>query len=100
MAGIRTAVEVVRKTPEEVVIKNMDFSGVDLATGETVVSIDSTEIDPSGEMVIDQATRQGNLVQVTLSGGLEGRTYEVKVMVTTSEGQELEGVGRVSVRDG
>lgn len=95
-AGIRISPEVIVKTPEEVLKKPMSFAGNDLATGETIVSVDSVVVSPTGQLVALTAV-QGTDVILTLSAGLAGVDYIVVLLVTTSAGQKLHQVGRIRV---
>jgi len=98
MAGVKTANQVFRKTPDEVVKKNFEFSGVDLATGETISSVVSTTVTPTGALTATSPVISGTKVQYTLSAGTLNGDYEVKTMVTTSLGQTLDGCGIIEVR--
>lgn len=96
MAGIKTASEVIYKAPDEVIIRDVDFDNDDLATGETLSSVDSAVVTPADELTVDSSAVSGRLAQLTLSAGTADTLYTILVTVTTSESQELQG--RVKVR--
>ena len=96
--GIKSAPQVLAKTPAEVVIKDFEFSGGDLATGETLTAIASVTITPAAELTSSNHVVSGTRAQVTLSGGNDGIDYDVLVKVTTSLAQTLEGCGKMQVR--
>lgn len=98
MAGIKTATEIISKTPDEVIIRDIDFDNDDLATGETLSTIDSAVVSPSetGGLSVDSKTVSARLAQLTLSAGIADTLYTILVTVTTNENQELQA--RVKVR--
>lgn len=96
---IRTSTTVLYKTANEVCIKNFDFSDADVESDETVSSISSVTITPSGELVKDSESKSGQIVQLVLSAGTAGTTYKIVVKVVTSNSQTLELAGILTVGD-
>lgn len=96
MTSIRLSTVAVRKTPNETRKFDLSFASL-LATDETISSVSSTDVSPSG-LTVDSAAATGQVVQFTLSGGVAGTVYEVSVTVVSSNGQTLEGSVRASVR--
>lgn len=60
-----------------------------LEDGETISSIDTTFVVPTGELAIDSAsaTDTNTTVTIWLSGGVAGKRYKVTTRVTTSSGR-------------
>lgn len=105
MAGIKSAKELLKKTPDEVVIRDFEFAGDDLASGETIASIMSvtiTRIDGQAmggsDLTKDSQAFSGTRVQLILSKGILNVTYEVHIKVTTSAGQTLEACGKMQIK--
>jgi hypothetical protein len=78
--------------PEKAEESILDYSvdlGDELATGDTVTHI-AASIKPAGELTIggrsvgEQLYANGSLVTVWLQGGVAGRTYLVRLVVTCS----------------
>ncbi len=80
-------------------IKNFDFAGDDLDTGEAISAINSVTISPSGagDLLKDAESFLGNIVTLKLSGGRTGIQYEILVRITTTKNQILECLGRMVV---
>tara|TARA_Y100000310_G_scaffold143540_1_gene142898 strand:- start:36 stop:347 length:312 start_codon:yes stop_codon:yes gene_type:complete len=100
MGQIRTSTDVRTKTAAEIIIQNIDFVNLGLGTGETVSTVVSTTVSPSGggsDVLVDSTAVSGTKAQLTLSGGVAGTTYKVEAKVTTSGGQTLEGAGIIYV---
>jgi hypothetical protein len=96
---INTTPEVLLKTPGEVRKIDIDYTDhPDLASGETIDSIQSSGVTPSG-LTIDGTAVSTPIAQVTLSAGTAGIEYTLTVLVNTSDGQKLESVVMVEVRD-
>ena len=88
--GIRTAREVITKVPAEVIRRDVDFGDL-LFSGESLSTVGSSSVTPSGELAIDSTSISGSTVQVTLSAGVSGKRYKVFLQVTTSASQTLNG---------
>lgn len=90
------------KTPIEQFRISMDFT-LDLVAGDTLNSHTVTAkalltgADASGTF-LGTVTRTGNVIEVVVRNGTEG-DYEVKFVVTTTQGETLEGRIIVPVRD-
>lgn len=97
--GIKTAPEVLNKTPDEIRVVNFEFASSDLATGETITAIFSVTISPSGagHLNKDSQSVSGTVAQLVLSAGVLNQTYDVDVEVTTSAGQKLQACGKMKV---
>lgn len=96
-----TAPETLYKKAVEVRSFTMDFSSV-MSTGETISSssLSSERIDgSSSDLTLGTATDNAQDVVFTISGGINGRRYRVRVNVTTSASQVLEGDGVLVIRD-
>jgi len=96
---------ILAKTPSEVVIKQVEFAGDDLADGETISSVDDVTITRGdgeaiggSDLALDSSSASGTKVQLTLSGGVLGEGYVILITVTTSESQTLQGKVRMTVR--
>lgn len=97
--GIATAQQRLRKTPTEIVIYTMDFSGK-MDSDETISTVSSVTITPSGasHLVKDAQSISGQMVSLQFSAGVVETIYRVFVEVTTSAGQTLDGQGLLEVR--
>lgn len=101
--GIRTSPVVLHKSPSEVVLKNFSFAAHgDLSPTETILSVPTYTITAEDEVsptlvFYEPPAIDGQVVQVKLSGGTGGIVYSVQILVTTSNGQTLEAVGRLHV---
>lgn len=75
------------KDPGERLDYLYDFTEL-LESAETLTVLNSTVVEPSGEMTVDASAivAASKKVQVILSGGVAGRDYVVSVNVTTSAG--------------
>lgn len=105
MAGIKMAKELLSKTPEEVVFRDMDFSQDGLAASETITAIptvtitrtDGQPVIPGTDLTKDSQTFSGQKVQFYFSKGVVNITYEVHVTVTTSLNQTKTGCGKIKI---
>lgn len=98
---IKQAPEILRKTPTEVVTKDFEFKGEDLADGETLTGTPTFAILPVTVPALAQsgAGSSGTIAQVTFSGGLAGTRYEIVCTAVTSLSQTLQLKGRLDVAD-
>lgn len=99
-----------KKTVSEDEIPRIDVSD-GLRSGETVSSITSTTVAPSGEMTATGAAASGGALEIngvsvatgqaitfTASGGEADETYEVRILFVTSAGRTLQVKGiRITV---
>lgn len=90
-----TSKTIIAKKPGEVLNVSMDFSAW-LNDGETISS-PSVNVEPSGELTIDNINIDGDTVEFIVGAGNIG-TYKVNVTVETSDGETLIGTGKLSVR--
>lgn len=96
--GVKLAPELLKKTPVEIVQKDFEFDGDDLAAGETIATIVSLVVTPGGGMTASSPVISGTRVQVELAGGVADTRYVVTLVVTTTAGQKLQGDGEIEVR--
>jgi hypothetical protein len=99
--GIKTAREILGKTPDETARKAFDFAGDDLSVGEVISTVNSTSATPTGDandlIVSGGAITGATTINVTLTKGRVGFTYAVHVKITTNFGQVLEACGRIRI---
>ena len=95
MVNIKQAAEVHRKTPDEVRIVNMEFAA-DIDKDDTIAGITSVTSGPTGELSA-LSSFSGTIVQLTLSAGVNGKSYFVDVLITTVNGETVAGRGKVEV---
>lgn len=84
--------ETLPKTAAEVRVYEFDFSAQpEIRVGEqTITSVESITVTPSGELTLGSASISGALVQVQISGGVAGTRYLLKVLVHLSGGGKIE----------
>lgn len=86
------------KQPSDDRIYTMDFAAL-LASSETINGVTSVTAEPTGISIDGVATFGGTMAQQRISGGTSGITYKVTFIVTTTEGNILEGEGFLVVRN-
>lgn len=95
------------KQPAEIRKFQMEFFNA-LDTNETLSSIDSVDYETldgvsSGLLITSTAINSGagpnSLVEMVIANGVDGETYRIEVLVTTSQSQTLEGDGILFVSD-
>ena len=94
---VNIAREIVRIADDEVRFVDFKFNG--LASGETISSVSSTTVEPTGELTATNTSTSDNTVQYQIESGVSGRMYLVTIVVTTSTGQTLKACGKVQVGD-
>ena len=104
MAGdIKTAPEIVDKAPGEEITRTMEFTNSGLASGESIASISSVDVAPTGagHLNISAQAFSGTQVQLTMDQGVVNTLYEITVTVVTdaTTPQTVIGVGRVRVEE-
>jgi len=89
---------IIEKRSIEKLLVAMDF-GSWLSSGETIISCDSINIDGNSESIVTAGspTISGSRVIFFVESGLTGNRYTIKVNITTSIGQILEGTGALRV---
>jgi len=102
-----TASQELCKQPAEKRRFAMEFASL-LVTNETISTIDSiisetidgntSDLTISGP-TIEDGTAPSSRVQCWIEGGTSGIKYRVEILVTTSDGQILEGDGILKVTD-
>ena len=92
------AAQTLIKQPAESRLYTMDFSQ-NLASGVTLSSVTSVAASPSG-LTLSGAAAVSNDVyaQQQISGGTAGIVYTVTFVVVDSQGNTLEGEGKLQVR--
>lgn len=88
-------IPILEKQPSESLLYDMDFVGrmEDDVTLTAVVSVTGA---PTG-LTIGSASYSGTRAQFRISGGTAGTKYKLTVVVTTSDGNTLEGEGNLFV---
>ena len=86
------------KQPAESRLYTMNFAGL-LEAGETVTGVTSVVDAPAGLTLVGSPTYEPTLAKQRISGGVDGVTYKVSYLVTTSAGNTLESDGFLKVRD-
>jgi hypothetical protein len=93
-----------QKTPDEVLIKQIDFSGL-MESGEAISAVNSVtitrddgETPGASDLTEDSHAFADQAVQVTLSAGVLGVGYYILANVDTDAGQTLDGRVRMVVR--
>lgn len=92
------AVKVLTKQPAESLLFDMDFSD-DMLAGDTIASIDSITITPSGTLTKSGEVASGQIAQAMFHDGADGVRYKVRFQVTTTLGETLEGDGELLVAE-
>jgi hypothetical protein len=85
------------KQPAETLAFAMDFADL-LNVGDSLASVTSAASSPTG-ITLGATTIVGTEVRFTVSGGTDGTTYLIEVVVTTANGETLEGDGYLDVAD-
>jgi hypothetical protein len=93
-----TYIPTLTKQPNEDRLYEMQFVGL-LAAGETITGVTSVTATPAGLTLSGAPTYEGSIAKQRISGGTNGTTYKVTFVVTTSDGNVLEGEGKLKVRD-
>jgi len=100
--SVVTAPEILIKQPLEVRKYTMSFATL-LATDEGILSITSVTHTLRGGSVSDLTVYNevvvGGTVEFWVSGGTDGNTYRLEILIVTDAGQTLEGDGLISVKD-
>ena len=97
--GIKRSGQILQKTPDETRSVILDWTGnPDIASGETLASVDTPTVSPSGLTASGEAV-SGTEAQVTVSGGTANTDYAVTLTCTTSASQILVGEVLVEVRE-
>ena len=97
--GIKRSGQILQKTAGETRSIIMDWTGnADLASDETLASVGSPDVSPSGLTASGEAV-SGTEAQVTVSGGTANTDYAVTLTCTTSASQILVGEVLVEVRE-
>jgi len=92
------SVQTLIKQPGESRLFSMDFSGL-LAVGEDIATIDSVTADIAGLTFPGGSLIAGTFAQFRVEDGVSGIRYKITVVVTTTQGNVLEGEGILQVKD-
>lgn len=94
-----TEIETLLKQPGETRLFAMSFKNK-LTTGETITTVDSIVISPSGELTgVEHSITPTEAANILFSGGVADRGYRVTITVSTTEGQILENDGILMVEE-
>ena len=85
------------KAPTEIRTYAFDFSEVsEILAGQTLTGTPTVSGSPSG-LTFGSPSISGSKVNVAISAGSDGTTYEITMTVTTSGSATLVGCGRLKV---
>jgi hypothetical protein len=82
------AIELPVKAPGDRVDYPINWTNL-LATGEAVASIDAVTITPAGDLVVEGQTVASPRTTIVLSGGVEWKTYLIRLQVSTDAGSPV-----------
>ena len=85
------------KQPSESRFYNFDFTSK-LRTGDALTGSPTVTGAPTG-LTIGVPSLSSPLVQVRISGGVDGITYKLTALATTTQGDTLEVDGRLQVKN-
>lgn len=85
------------KQPSEVRTYRMDFRR-SLDRDDFISGVLSVSVTP-GTITVDNPSSAEKTVSFRVSGGIDGESYNIKVIVSTSLGQTIEGDGLLVVRE-
>lgn len=95
---------VLNKQPAEDKLFDFDFSGK-MRDGDSITSVGSVTqeklglVSNSADLTLGSTAQSGQTGQVRISGGTDGEQYKIEMVVTTTDGDTLEGEGILTVRD-
>jgi hypothetical protein len=90
--------EIVIKDPDDIKLVTFDCTE-ELSAGATVAGITSLAAAPTGPIFASQSIVNAGLgVSALVSGGTHGTMYLVTLRVTTSDGEQTDVSGKLSVR--
>jgi hypothetical protein len=94
------ATESLIKQPAESRVFSMNFAAM-LAAGETLSGVTSVSYtgDDTALVISGPAAYSGAVAQQRILGGTDGQQYKVTFVVTTTQGNILEGEGILQVRN-
>ncbi len=87
----------INKQSRETLDYDIDYSTVLAGRSDSIAS-QTAEVTPSGLTIVN-VTRLGNVVKVTISGGLDSSLYKVTVLATSSVGLVYEDEVNVLITD-
>lgn len=83
------------KQPGETRTFGMDFSNK-MSRNETITSVDATVSSPTGVTFVGTSIN-GKIINVICSGGVNGKTYKISIIVSTDAQQVLENDGLLKI---
>lgn len=83
------------KQPSESRVYAIDFRNL-LASGDSCKTVSSLTVDPAG-IALGNSTASGTFVRFRCAEGTDGVTYKITCVVTTTNGDTLEGDGLLAV---
>lgn len=86
------------KQPTESRLYTMEFAS-NMEESETITAVSSVTATPSGLTLSGGAGFNGTRATQRISGGVAGTRYKVTFVVTTSNGNTLEGEGYLRVTE-
>ena len=86
------------KQPSETRIYSVDFVNL-LAGGDSLSAVSSVTATPADELMIGYTSISDATVQFTIGDGDNGTKYKIEVIVTTTNGETLEGDGFLLCKD-
>lgn len=86
------------KQPDEALTYTYSFAS-DMAPADTIASIVTVEVEPSGGLTNAAQSISGQTVLVRWGGGANGSTYLTKVLVLTGSGDIIEQDGAITVQE-
>jgi len=86
------------KQPTETRAYAIDFVNL-LASGDSLASVTSGPTSTPTGLTFGSTAISGTQVQFTIAGGTAGTSYRVEVIVTTANGEIIEGDGDLIVAD-
>lgn len=86
------------KQPREQIDFQLDYNTALGTRADTIASV-STEVAPTGALVVDYAQTAGLVVNVKVSGGTTGTQYKVTVLTTSTAGMVYEDEVNIQVEE-
>ena len=92
------SIPTLEKQPSESKIFSMDFTAR-IGASATIASVTSITATPAGLTLVGAATAVGKKVFQRISGGTSLASHLITVVVVDSDGNTVEGEGRLNVLD-
>jgi len=89
---------VLEKTTDESILYSIDMAGIGSLSGsDTISAVTSAVADQAGLTISNIAHNSASIAQFRASGGTLGTLYHIKVIVTTTGGDTLEGGANLQI---